>query len=142
MIEGKVLHHFIVISVPVTSVQIDRMEKVIATKENTILHLSCQTTFARPAANITWYFTEGISGRERRIPLLAEHIGRINNSTEELFSTISEITINVNRSFDGRFVYCSANNYPGVTVSSAKLLFDVECKYFYIIKSGYCNEYD
>lgn len=100
-----------------------------------MVHMSCQTSFARPAPNIKWYLTDEISGREGAIQLLDFSIReQITNGTGELFCTKSELLVRVNRSFDGRYIYCLANNYPGVTSSSETILFDVTCKYFRLIK--------
>lgn len=111
------LHHHVIFAVPVSSVTLD--PTIIEVFAGQHMNLTCTTSYCLPPATITWYLSP------------TDNINSAINTSDSLnglVKTKSFLQKSVDKSDNGKRVYCTANNIPGRIVNSSVHEVVVWCK--------------
>lgn len=90
----------------------------ITVLEGQQINLTCISSRSEPPANITWNMSSKNTTTSFRF---------INDSLNGPVRTLSLLQTDVDRSDNGKQVYCTASNMPGRSASSS-ILINVQCK--------------
>lgn len=101
------LHHYLIFTVPVSSVTLT--PTIIEVFAGQQMNLTCTTSYCLPPATITWHMssTDNINSSMN-----------MSNSLNGLRKTNSYLQKSVNKSDNGKSVYCTASNIPGQSAKS------------------------
>ncbi|XP_052069203.1 uncharacterized protein LOC127708382 [Mytilus californianus] len=92
-------------------------QKSVGTEETMPLNVSCTSHGSRPAANVTW-----LIGQTNMDVTINSSETKTFNSSTEMFTVISTLIYNVDRTYNGQMVTCKASNILSSNVSSSTLL--------------------
>lgn len=110
---------FVFITVPVELVTLTPTS--ITVTDGQQLNLTCETSYCFPSANITWH--------KSMVDITSQSTSIISES-KGLKKTTSIMQSKVNRTDNGKQVYCTAINTPPRSKQSNMITLIVHCEYF------------
>lgn len=119
------------LEVPVKSSSISPYKDILTTAENITFSWQCTTSKCRPAPRFLWYkrYSTQPDGDETVI----WNASVISSSILALESYSNNLSIRLDKAWNGWYLFCGAQNRNGDVVQTRHILINVTCKFLYFV---------